>query len=106
MDTLVVDVDRSDRVDASALVEAVVPVRAEPASGIESIDVSAGAFLGVRAGTRLEFSVRLRNDLVEPTNEPQRFEVEIVFRADGRNRIGSVRLEVVVPSLDGTGCGG
>jgi hypothetical protein len=104
VDTQLNDVDRSDTVDPRDFVDAVVPLRAEPPEGVREIDVAAGAFRGVRTGTRLVFQLRLRNDAVAPGVGPQRFLLEVVFRADLRTRIGALILEIVVPGADGTGC--
>jgi hypothetical protein len=104
VDTELHDVDRTDAVDPRDFVEAVVPVRADPPDGVRAIDVGAGAFLGVRAGTRLVFELRLRNGAMAPGVGPQRFHIEVVFRADRRTRIGSVIVEIVVPGADGSGC--
>ena len=105
VDTVLLDVDRGDSVDASSLVDSVLPGRAIPEGGVEGRDESRGAFLGVRAGTLLEFRVVLRNDVIAPGAVPRRYRIEVVFRADARNRIGSQIIEVVVPSIDGLGCG-
>ncbi len=104
VDTLLVDVDRTDAVDPRDFVDAVVPLRAEPMSAIRGIDVASGRFLGVRTGTLVVFQLRLRNDAVAPGVGPQRFVLEIVFRGDGRTRLGASRIEIVVPGADGTGC--
>ncbi|WP_236519897.1 vWA domain-containing protein [Sandaracinus amylolyticus] len=104
IDTVLMDVDRTDAVDPRDFVEAVVPLRADPMDGVREIDVAAGAFLGVRTGTTVVFGLTLRNDAVAPGAGPQRFLLEVVFRGDGRTRIGSVIIEIVVPGADGTGC--
>ena len=105
VDTVLEDVDRTDAIDVRDLVEAVVPVRAEPADGVREIDPDAGAFLGVVAGTRIVFEIIVDNDVVEPGPEPQRFLLGIVFRGDGRTRLDREVVEIVVPSADGLGCG-
>ncbi len=104
IDTLLVDPDPRDGVDPRAFVDSVIPLRAEPMSGIGSIDVAAGVFRQVRTGTRVVFQLRLRNDIVAPGVGPQHFMLEIVFRGDGRTRIASRLIDIVVPGADGSGC--
>ncbi len=104
VDTVLVDPDRTDGVDPTLFVESVVPVRAVPMENVESIDVDRGAFLGVLAGTRVFFELRIVGGAVVPGPEPQRFLLEIVFRGDGRTRLGSRTIELVIPGADGAGC--
>lgn len=104
IDTELVDVDRSDRVDPREFVEAVLPLRAEPPDGVREIDFDAGVFRGVRTGTLVVFQLRLRAGVVAPGVGPQRFLLEVVFRGDGRTRIDSRIIEIVVPGADGSGC--
>jgi hypothetical protein len=104
IDTVLVDPDPRDAVDPRDFVESIVPLRADPMSGIGSIDVEAGVFRAVRTGTRVIFQLRLRNGVVAPGVGPQRFTLEIVFRGDGRTRIASRLIEIVVPGADGSGC--
>lgn len=106
IDTLLEDVDRSDDVDPRTFVEAVVPVRAEPMENVRAIDVEAGAFRGVLAGTLVVFRLRVRAGAVAPGVGPRRFLLEVVFRGDGRTRLGSTLVEIVVPGADGSGCEG
>lgn len=104
IDTVLVDPIPSDGVDVRAFVEAVVPVRADPMDGVESIDVAAGTFRQVRTGTRVVFELTLRNGVVAPGVGPQVFPLEVVFRGDRRTRIGSTVVNIVIPGTDGTGC--
>jgi len=104
VDTVLVDPDRTDGVDPTLFVDSVVPVRAEPMTNVESIDVDNGAFLGVLAGTRVFFELNIVAGAVVPGPEPQRFLLEIVFRGDGRTRLGSRTIEIVIPGADGAGC--
>jgi hypothetical protein len=104
VDTVLVDPDLSDSVDPRDFVEEVIPIRAEPMDRIRAIDRATGRFLGVRAGTRVYYQLRLRAGLVSPTREPQRYLLEIVFRGDARTRLGSLIIEIVIPGEDGTGC--
>jgi len=110
-DAVVFDIDAvpsdpvpGDGVNVTEFVEAIVPVRASPRSGIEGIDEEAGVFRGVTAGTTVVFQLRIRNDAVVPGEEPQRFQLEIVFRGDGRTRLGRRLVEIVIPGADGEGC--
>ncbi|MBK8170060.1 MAG: hypothetical protein IPK60_06915 [Sandaracinaceae bacterium] len=104
VDAVVNDPNPDDGVDVRRLVSAVVPLRAEPMNGIESIDLGAGVFRGVRAGTQVTFQVQFRNDVIIPTDEPQIFEIELEFRGDGRRNLGRSRVRVVIPAIDGAGC--
>lgn len=104
IDVVLVDPDRSDGIDPRQFVASVVPLRAEPASGVGEIDTAAGIFRRVRTGTRVVFQLLLQNDVVAPGVGPQRFLLEVVFRGDGRTRIGSRTIEIVVPGADGNGC--
>ncbi len=104
VDTVLNDPDPGDGVDPRDFVEAVVPVRAEPMDRIEGIDLDNNRFLGVLAGTRVFFQLRIRGGTVVPGREPQRFLLEVVFRGDERTRLGSRLVEIVIPSADGEGC--
>lgn len=105
IDTRLVDPDGGDGIDSREFVDSVIALRAEPADGAGAIEREAGIFRRVRTGTRVVFQLRLRNDVVAPGVGPQRFRLEIVFRADVRTRLGSTVVEIVVPGADGTGCG-
>ncbi len=104
IDVLLVDPEPRDGVDPRDFVDRASPVRAEPMSGVGEIDFAAGVFRRVRTGTRVVFELVLRNDAVAPGVGPQRFLLEIVFRGDGRQRLDSRLIEIVVPGLDGSGC--
>lgn len=104
VDAVLEDPEPADGVDPRELVEAVVPVRAEPMDRIAGIDLDTNTFLGVRAGTRVFFELRIRNDVISPGPEPQHFLIEIVFRGDRRTRLGSRLVDIVIPAADGTGC--
>jgi hypothetical protein len=104
VDTVLADPAPGDGVDVRDFVDEVIALRAEPMSGVGAIE--GGVFRRVQTGTRVVFQLRLRNDVVAPGTGPQRFLLEIVFRADGRTRLGSTLVELVVPGRDGSGCGG
>ncbi|MCA9606375.1 MAG: hypothetical protein KC619_12300 [Myxococcales bacterium] len=104
VDTVLEDVDRTDGIDPRTFVEAVVPVRAEPMENVESIDRAAGVFRGVLAGTRVVFELHIVSGSVVPGPDPQRFLLEVIFRGDGRTRLGSRIIEIVIPGADGAGC--
>ncbi|MCC6878029.1 MAG: hypothetical protein IT378_27200 [Sandaracinaceae bacterium] len=104
VDTFLVDPDPDDGVDPRDFVERVEAVRAEPMDRVRRIDREAGIFYGVQAGTRVFYRLLLRGGAVVPGTEPRRFRLEIVFRGDGRTRLGSRIVEFVIPSIDGQGC--
>ncbi len=104
VDTELVDPDRTDGVDPRMFVESVVPLRAEPMANVESIDREAGVFRGVLAGTRVFFELRIVPGSVVPGPTAQRFLLEVIFRGDGRTRLGSRIVEIVIPGADGGGC--
>lgn len=104
IDLLLVDPVPGDGVDVTGFVERIVPLRADPADGIESIDVGAGVFRGVTSGTTVTFQLVLRNDIVAPGPTARRFNLEVIFRGDGRTRLARRIVTIVVPGADGTGC--
>ena len=104
VDTVLNDPDPTDGVDPRDFVEAVVPLRAVPMDRVREIDLENNRFLGVSAGTRVVFQLRIRAGAVVPGPEPQRFVLEVVFRGDERTRLGSQLVEIVVPGADGEGC--
>lgn len=104
IDVLLLDPDPGDGVDVTAFVERVVPLRAVPADGVESIDVEAGVFRGVTSGTTVFYELVLRNDLIVPGPVARVFELEVIFRGDGRTRLDRRVVRIVVPGTDGSGC--
>lgn len=106
IDTLLVDPVPGDGVDVRDFVEAVIALRATPMSGVAEIDRAGGVFRGVVAGTTVVFQLTIRNDAVVPGPTAQRFRLEIVFRGDGRTRLGSREIILLIPGADGVGCDG
>lgn len=104
IDAVAFDPVPDDGFDATTLVRGIVPLRAEPTTGIDSIDFAMNTFRGVKAGTRVFFDVHLANDVVMPGDAPQEFLLDIVFRGNGRPNLGRTRIRVVIPARDGTGC--
>jgi hypothetical protein len=104
VDTVLVNPNPGGPIDPRMFVQAVTPLRAEPMSGVESIDVAAGTFRQVRAGTRVVFQLTLVNGSVAPGTGPQTFELEIIFRGDRHTRLGSTIIDIVIPGADGSGC--
>jgi hypothetical protein len=104
IDAVAVDPDPTDGIDVTALVRELVPLAADPPDGVTEIDRVAGVFRGVRAGTRVSYRVVLQNDIITPGPEPIVLRLELVFRGDGRTRLASRILEIVIPAIDGSGC--
>jgi hypothetical protein len=106
-DGLPIDIDVAlsdpvdDDIDAVALVSAIVPLRAEPMSGIDGVDFARGRFLGVRGSTRVVFRLDFRTDRVMPMARPQRVLLDVTFRADGRTPLRTERLRLEIPGVDG-----
>lgn len=104
VDAIARDPVSGDGVDVLMFIEAVRPLSASPMSGIGSIDVANGIFRDVQAGTELTFQITIRAGSVVPGPMPQRYLVEIVFRGNGRTRLASRLIEIVIPAQDGQGC--
>ena len=90
--------------DSATLVGRIVPLRAEPASGVSAIDLQNDIFRGVVSGTRVVFGLVIRNGVVMPTDMPQRFRVQIRFLGSAGALLGAVPVDIVVPSIAGEGC--
>jgi hypothetical protein len=104
VDAFARDADPNDGVQVEEWVKALIPVAANPMTGIESIDLEANVFRGVSAGTVITFEVVVSAGVVEPGPVPIVVLADIVFRGDGRHTLDVVRVELVIPALDGTGC--
>lgn len=104
IDAVPVDPDPTDGIDVTALVREIAPLSADPPSGVISIDRDANVFRGVSAGTRVSFRIVLANDVITPGPEPIVLRLEIIFRGDGRTRLASRILQLVIPAADGAGC--
>ncbi len=104
VDTVLRDPDPRDGYDVVGLVQQVLAVRADPPSGVASIERSEGRFVGVRAGTRLFFALLVHNDRYPPGSEPVRLRLEVRFRGDGRTYLGAETVWIVIPAQDGRGC--
>ncbi|MEM6958934.1 MAG: hypothetical protein AAF645_24850, partial [Myxococcota bacterium] len=98
------DADPGDGVDARGFVEAIVPVAADPPSGVASIETETATFRGAQAGTLLRWVLVLQNDAVVPGPSARRFTLEVRFRGDGRRRLRSVLVDIAIPGADGQGC--
>jgi predicted small lipoprotein YifL len=96
IDTVLVDPDHTDGVDPRDFIERVVPIRAEPMSGVQEIDTAAGVFRGVQTGTTVTFELQVKPGISLPGPGPHRFLLEIVFRGDMRTRLGSTTVEIVI----------
>lgn len=106
IDAVLRDPDPGDGIDPLRIVAGIVPLRAEPMSGIDSIDFEANVFRGVRSGTTVVFQLVIRTDAFVPGPEPQRIRIEVIFRGEGRTFLGSQIVEIVIPAADGEGCPG
>jgi hypothetical protein len=105
IDLVLRDPNPRDGVDVTAFVESVVPVRAIPEDGVESIDVAAGIFRGVQPGTTVIFQLRLVPGAAVPGPMSRRFLLEVLFRGDGRTVLDRRLIEIVIPGEDGAQCG-
>lgn len=81
---------------------AIEPISALPASGIDGI--VDGVFVGAQAHTRLFWNLVVSSSIPRGPR-PQVLTIRVQFRADGRRRLGRQDIEVVIPAIDGTGCG-
>jgi hypothetical protein len=106
VDVVLRDPVPGDGVDVTQFVERVVPVSADPADGVASIDTDAGVFRGVRPGTRVVFELHVSNDVIAPEPEPQAFLLEVIFRGDGRFTLARETVLLIIPGTDGEGCDG
>jgi hypothetical protein len=104
VDAIARDADPNDGVDVEEWVQALIPIAASPMSGIESIDLDENVFRGVHAGTLVTFEIVVQAGVVEPGPEPIVVLADIVFRGNGTNTLDVLRVELIVPALDGTGC--
>jgi hypothetical protein len=100
VEAVAVDVPGDD-LDAMDFVVSIAPLRAEPASGVET--VTSTAFEGVEPGTHLFFLLNLHNDSVVPGPRPLLVPLRIVFRGDGRSPIGERIVDLLIPAKDGSG---
>lgn len=91
-----------DAIDARTLVVAVRPSRADPSSGVTSMDAT--TFHGVRPGTRLTFELELDVSSLPPSRERREIPARVVMRESGRARLDSVDVVIVIPGDDGAGC--
>ena len=103
VDAVVIDVP-GDAVDALTVVRGIRPRSADPADGVRAIE--ADRFAGVTPGTRVVFELVLDATGLPPSPSTRRFPARVLFRADGRSRLGSEDLVIVVPGLDSGGCDG
>lgn len=98
------DADPLDGVDPTVFIESVELGGATPASGVAGLDEENAIYLGASAGTRLTWTLVLRNDAIAPGEGAQRFRLYAVFTADGTRRIARREIVLVVPGADGSGC--
>lgn len=101
VDALVEDVP-GDAYDGRDFVLAIRPLSASPADAVRAID--GVAFRGVVPGTRLTFALVLASSIVEPTDTPVTVPLRIIVRGSFRTVLAVVRVDLVLPGADGTGC--
>ncbi len=107
VDEVPIDIDvlledgAGDTFDALMFVERVEALSATPPSGATR---RTDRFDDVLPGTEVTFRVFFRNELIERTDEVQRYRLQVVLRGDGITRLKTTIVEVVIPSLDGEGC--
>jgi len=99
-----VDPDPSDGIDVRAVVAEIVPLSAQPPSGVGALDIVRSRFVDVQSGTELTFRVVLRNDAIPAGDLPRTFQVEIALRNESGVSYGSTRIDFTVPARDGTSC--
>jgi hypothetical protein len=105
IDAIPMDPDPGDGTNVLDFIEAVRPLAADPPTGITGIDAANGVFLGVQAGTELTFRIVVRSGSVVPGTEPLVLRLQVVFRGDGRHRLGTEIVYLIIPAADGSGCG-
>ncbi|MBX7197100.1 MAG: hypothetical protein K1X94_33940 [Sandaracinaceae bacterium] len=91
-----------DTIDARALVVAIRPRSADPASGVVSMDAT--TFHGVRPGTRLTFELEIDASSLGPSTMRREIPARVVLRESGRARLDSIDVVIVLPGEDGAGC--
>ena len=101
VDAIVEDVP-GDEYDGRQLVPAIVPLAADPANGVQSIDAT--AFRGVIPGTRVTFAATVRNDVIPRAPEPIVIPIRIVFRGNFRTTLKVEEVNLVIPGLNGESC--
>ncbi len=90
-----------DDFDATAFVEGIETLRAEPPGGATD---AGNRFIGVHPGTRVSFRLRLRNDLIASRDAPMVFNLWVVLRGDGVTRLSRTLVEIVIPGQRGGSC--
>lgn len=101
VDAVVEDVP-GDPYDGRDLIQAIRPLSADPADGVQSIDET--AFRGVIPGTHVTFSVTVRNDVIPRGPEPIVVPVRIIFRGNFRTTLEALNVDIVIPALNGEAC--
>ncbi|MCG8554779.1 MAG: hypothetical protein MJD61_05735 [Proteobacteria bacterium] len=102
VDATIADVP-GDGFDALSVVRGVRAVKADPPAGVRRR--TDRAFLGVQPGTRVTFELELDAPNLRPESETRRFGVLVTLRAEGRSRLDTQEVEVVLPGSDGGACG-
>lgn len=87
---------------ATRFVSRVEALGATPPAGATVLE---DRFDAVVPGTRVAFRVHLENEGLVPAATPQRFRMRAVLRGDRVSRLSTQLVDIVVPAVDGAGCG-
>lgn len=93
------DPDATDGIDPLSIIESIEPMRAIPADGVAGISRETNTFRRVLSGTQVIFALHLRPEARVRRAVEQRYELDIVYRADGRIDLATQHLTVVIPAL-------
>ncbi|MFO0692596.1 MAG: hypothetical protein U0230_03510 [Polyangiales bacterium] len=96
------DPDPTDGVDPVTFVQAITPLSADPPDGVGGI--TSTSFVEVVTGTKLTFQITIRPGSVVPGPMARLVPLEIVFRGNQRNRLGSEVVYLLIPGADGKTC--
>ena len=93
-----IDPDPSDGFDPRSIVESIEPLRAIPSDGVAGISRETNTFRRVVSGTQVVFALTLNPDVRIRRDVEQRYQLDVVYRADGRIDLSTQHLTVVIPA--------